>query len=114
MTLLAHRMRPLWIAAMVHRLSGLALAVFLPFHFLTLGLAISGEARLESFLRWSDQPLVKLSEAALLGVLAVHMLGGLRLLVLENLAWREGQTRLALLAVVAAVVVVFAFLASVF
>ena len=64
MTLLAHRMRPLWIAALVHRLSGLALAVFLPFHFLALGLAISGEARLESFLRWSDQPLVKLSEAA--------------------------------------------------
>jgi succinate dehydrogenase subunit D len=114
MSILAHRARPLWIAALVHRLSGLALAIFLPFHFLALGLAISGEARLEDFLRWSEQSMVKISEAILVGVLAVHMLGGLRLLALENLAWREGQTRLALLAVVAAMIVASAFLASVF
>jgi fumarate reductase subunit D len=114
MSLLAHRTSPLWIAALVHRLSGLALAIFLPFHFLALGLAISGEVQLESFLRWTDQPLVKLSEAILLGVMAVHMLGGLRLLALENLAWREGQARLALIAIAAAMIVAFVFLASVF
>ena len=114
MSLLAHRTSPLWLAALVHRLSGLALALFLPFHFLALGLAISGEARLESFLRWSDQPLVKISEAVLLGLLAVHLLGGLRLLALENLPWRGGQARLALLAGAAAMAVVFVFLASVF
>lgn len=114
MSMLARRTSPLWLAALVHRLSGLALAAFLPFHFLALGLAISGEARLEGFLRWTDQPLVKLSEALLIGLLAVHMLGGLRLLAIENLAWREGQTRLALFAVAAAMAVVFAFLASVF
>ena len=39
---------------MVHRISGLALACFLPLHFLTLGLAIEGEARLDGFLRWMD------------------------------------------------------------
>jgi succinate dehydrogenase/fumarate reductase cytochrome b subunit len=33
----AHRRDALWIAAMIHRLSGLALACFLPLHFLTLG-----------------------------------------------------------------------------
>ena len=60
MSMLARRASPLWLAALVHRLSGLALAAFLPFHFLALGLAISGEARLEGFLRWTDQPLVKL------------------------------------------------------
>lgn len=114
MSLTAHRTSPLWIAALVHRLSGLALAIFLPFHFLALGLAISGETRLESFLRWTDQPLVKLSEGLLLGALAVHMLGGLRLLVLENLAWREGQARLALLAIATAMVIAFLFLADVF
>jgi fumarate reductase subunit D len=113
-SLLAHRTSPLWIAALVHRLSGLALAIFLPFHFLALGLALAGEARLEGFLRWTDQPWVKLSEGLVLGLLAVHMLGGLRLLALENLAWREGQTRLALLAIVAAMIVSFLFLASVF
>jgi fumarate reductase subunit D len=113
-SLLAHRTSPLWIAALVHRLSGLALAIFLPFHFLALGLAISGEARLESFLRWTDQPWVKLSEGLLLGLLAVHMLGGLRLLALANLAWREGQARLALLAIAAAMIIAFVFLAGMF
>ena len=77
---LAHRTSALWLAALAHRLSGLALAAFLPLHFLTLGLAISGEAKLEGFLRWSDQPIVKLSEAILVFLLAIHMLGGLRLL----------------------------------
>ncbi|MEA2877933.1 MAG: fumarate reductase subunit [Hyphomicrobiales bacterium] len=114
MSLLAHRASPLWIAFLVHRLSGLALAIFLPFHFLALGLAISGEARLENFLRWTDQPLVKLSETLLIGLLAVHMLGGLRLLMLENFAWCGGQTWLALSAIAAATVVAFLFLASVF
>ena len=83
---LAHRNSILWMAALVHRLSGLALAVFLPLHFLALGLAIRGEAHLESFLRWSDQPLVKLAESGLVFLLVVHMLGGLRLLLIENLA----------------------------
>ena len=86
---LAHRANALWLAALVHRLSGLALAAFLPLHFLTLGLAIEGEAKLEGFLRWSDRPLVKLAEAVLVFLLAIHMLGGLRLLVLENFAWLD-------------------------
>jgi fumarate reductase subunit D len=114
MSLAAHRSSPLWLAALVHRLSGLALAAFLPLHFLALGLAISGEARLEGFLRWTDQPWVKLSEGLLIAVLAVHLLGGLRLLALENLAWRGGQARLALFAVAAAMALAFLFLASVF
>jgi len=114
MSLLAHRSSPLWIAALVHRLSGLALAIFLPFHFLALGLAIAGEARLEGFLRWTDQPLVKTSEGLLVGLLAIHMLGGLRLLALENLPWRGGQARLALLAGAAALAVAVFFLARVF
>ena len=114
MIMLAHRTSPLWIAALVHRLSGIALAIFLPLHFLALGLAISGEARLEAFLRWSDQPLVKVSEALLVGLLTVHMLGGLRLLALENLARHRRQVWFALVAMAGAMVVAFAFLASVF
>jgi fumarate reductase subunit D len=114
MSLIGHRAAPLWLAALIHRLSGLALAMFVPFHFLALGLAISGEARLEGFLRWTDQPWVKASEGLLLGLLAVHMLGGLRLLALENLSWREGQARLALAAIVAAMILAFVFLVGVF
>jgi fumarate reductase subunit D len=107
---LQHRTGLLWIAALVHRLSGLALAIFLPAHFLTLGLAIDGEARLEGFLRWTDAPLVKLSEAGLVFLLLVHMLGGLRLLLLENLDWDDGQKELATLAAAASAVLAFIFL----
>jgi fumarate reductase subunit D len=108
---LDHRANLLWLAALLHRLSGLGLAVFLPLHFLTLGLAIDGEARLESFLRWSDAPTVKLGEAMLMFLLAVHALGGLRLLAVENLAWHDGQKRNAALAVVSAGLVAVVFLA---
>jgi fumarate reductase subunit D len=107
---LQHRTGILWIAALVHRLAGLALAIFLPLHFLTLGLAIDGEARLDIFLRWTDAPLVKLSEAALVFLLLVHMLGGLRLLVVENLEWHDGQKQLATLAAAVSAVLAFIFL----
>jgi len=93
-----HRRSALWLAALVHRLSGLALACFLPVHFLALGLAIDGDAHLDAFLRWSARPLVKVAETLLVFLLAVHLLGGLRVLAVENLAWREGQRRLALMA----------------
>jgi fumarate reductase subunit D len=110
----ARRTNALWLAALVHRLSGLALAAFLPLHFLALGLALDGEARLESFLRWTDAPLVKLSETALVFLLAIHMLGGLRLLSIENRPWRGRQRPLALAALGAAAAVAFLFLARVF
>src|SRR5262245_12943110 len=111
---LSHRQGVLWIAALVHRLSGLALAVFLPLHFLTLGLAIHGEAPLESFLRWSDQPLVTLAERGLVFLLLVHMLGGVRLLVIENLPWRDEQKALATIAAGLSAVVAFILLARLF
>jgi fumarate reductase subunit D len=112
MTLAQHRHRGsvLWVAALVHRLSGLALAIFLPVHFLTLGLAISGEARLEGFLRWSDQTLVKLAESGLVLLLMLHLLGGVRLLVIENLDWRDGQKQLATIAAGISAVVAFVLL----
>jgi fumarate reductase subunit D len=107
---LAHRRNLLWLAALVHRLSGLALAIFLPLHFWALGLAIDGEARLGSFLRWTDAWSVKLAETGLVFLLAVHLLGGLRVLVVENLPWHDGQKRLATLAAGISVVIAFVFL----
>jgi len=106
----AHRWSALWIAAMVHRISGLALACFLPLHFLALGLAIDGEARLDGFLKWTASPTVKLAEMLLVFLLAVHMLGGIRVLVIENMPWREGQKRLATAALAAAALAAIAFL----
>ena len=112
--LLRHRGRALWLAAMVHRISGIGLAIFLPLHFLALGLAIDGEAKLESFLRWSEQPMVKLAEGLLVFLLAVHLLGGLRVLLIENFSWRDGQKQLATAAAAISAIVAFLFLVRVF
>ena len=111
---LKHRGSALWVAAMVHRISGLGLAIFLPLHFLALGLAIEGEAKLESFLRWSDQPVVKFAEGGLVFLLTVHLLGGLRILAIENLRWTGGQKQLATLAAAISAIVAFIFLVRVF
>ncbi len=82
-------------AFVIHRLSGLWLAMFLPLHFLFLGQALRGEAALETALRWTDHPLVKLGEIAVVILLALHLAGGLRLLALEFLPWRDWQKTLA-------------------
>ena len=95
---------------MLHRLSGIALAVFLPLHFWALGLAIDSEPRLESFLRWTDAWYVKLAETGLVFLLAVHLLGGLRLLVIENFPWRDGQKQLATVAAAISFAIAFVFL----
>ena len=92
------RNHPAWWAFLVHRLSGLALALFLPLHFWALGQAIQCEAQLETFLRWADAPLVKFAEWGLVLLLAAHLTGGLRLLTLEFLPWREWQKSLAAVA----------------
>lgn len=92
------RNHPAYWAFAVHRLSGVVLALFLPVHFWALGQALEAEARLESFLRWSDQPAVKAAETVLVLLLAAHLTGGLRLLALEFLPWRDWQKSLLALA----------------
>ena len=94
----AYRGHPAWWAFLVHRVSGIALSLFLPAHFLALGLALRGEARLDTFLRWSEQPLVIAGEWMLVILLAAHLAGGLRLLALEFLPWRNWQKSLAAVA----------------
>jgi fumarate reductase subunit D len=79
-----------WVAH-VHRVSGIALAVFLPVHFWVLGDAL----KLDSFLAWTEQPLVKLGEWAIVLALAAHLGGGLRVLALEFLPWLDWQKSLA-------------------
>jgi len=81
---------PSYWAFVAHRLSGVALALFLPVHFLMLGLALDGAAALDAGLAYTDMPLVKAAEWGLVVLLAAHLLLGLRLLVLELLPWRSG------------------------
>jgi fumarate reductase subunit D len=96
------RDHPAYWAFLVHRVSGLALALFLPVHFLVLATAIDGEARLAEFLRWSEQPMVVAGEWILVTLLAAHFACGLRVLAMEFLPWREWQKSLAAAAAFAA------------
>ena len=77
------RAHPAYWAFLMHRLSGLGLAAFLPLHFWALGQALHGAAALDGFLRFADQGLFKFAEWGLVVLLALHMMGGVRLLLIE-------------------------------
>jgi fumarate reductase subunit D len=77
------RQHPAYWVFVVHRLSGIALSVFLPLHFYALGNAL----QLDAFLAWTEQPLVKFAEWAIVVALAAHLAAGLRVLALEFLPW---------------------------
>ena len=106
------RNHPAYWAFVVHRVSGLLLTLFLPLHFWALGQALRGEVRLDGFLRWTEQPLVKFVETVLVLLLAAHMAGGVRLLMLEFLAWRGWQKSLLAAAAGVSIAAGLAFLLS--
>jgi fumarate reductase subunit D len=93
-----------WVAHL-HRISGIALALFLPLHFWALGNAL----QLDSFLAWTEQPLVKAGEWAIVVALAAHLAGGLRVLAIEFLDWHEWQKSLAAIAAAVTLAVGLAF-----
>ncbi len=62
---LAHRSHPLWLAYLVHRLSGLGLALFLPVHFYMLAMVLTDPEGFDSFGLWTQNPLVKMAEFGL-------------------------------------------------
>jgi len=76
-----------YLAFIGHRLSGVALALFLPLHFLLLGTAINDIDSLQRALAFTDHPLVKIAEWGLVVLLALHLLFGLRILALELTSW---------------------------
>jgi fumarate reductase subunit D len=107
-----HRQHPLWFAFILHRISGVALALFLPAHFYVLGLALKGAADLDAALSWTRQPLVIFAEFGLVFLLSVHIFGGLRLLALEFLPWSPRQKTYAALATALSVFISGGFLLS--
>jgi len=109
----SHRNQPLWFAFLLHRVSGLLLAVFLPAHFLVLGLAIDGAEDLDGFLVLTENPVVKLAEFGLVFLLAAHLFGGLRLLALEFLAWSPRQKTYAAASLAGGFFIACGFLLSV-
>ncbi len=78
-------------AFLVHRMSGVLLAAFIPVHLYVLSLAISDPAMLDKFLGWTSTPVMKFMETGMVIMLAAHLTGGLRLLGLEFLAWYAWQ-----------------------
>jgi fumarate reductase subunit D len=84
-------MKPGFMAALLHRLSGIALAVFLPLHFLALGTALSGADRLDAFFNLTHNVWIRAAEWGLVSALALHLALGLRVLVLESAGWRESS-----------------------
>ncbi len=104
----SHKQPGFW-AALIHRLAGLALVVFIPMHFLALGTALSGATRLQSFFEATNTPLVKLAELGIVVALAAHLTLGLRLLAIEFAGIRERTAAAvsACLAAAAAVGLVF-------
>ena len=104
------RAHPLWLAYILHRLSGLALALFLPLHFWVLAFALTDVARLDGFLKFTEMGAVKFAEFGLVFLLAVHMFGGLRLMALEWLPWRPAQKTLAAAAAATSFLIAVLFL----
>ena len=104
------RNHPAWWAFLVHRISGVLLTLFLPIHFFTLGQALRGEANFDAILRWTEQPIVKAGELAMVLLLAGHLTGGVRLLMLEFLPWRDWHKSLLAVALGVTLTIGAAFL----
>jgi len=86
-----HRNHANYWAFIVHRVSGVILAMFIPLHFQVLNIAVRDAKSFDGFTAWAEAPLVKLAEAVLIVLLAMHLTGGLRLLAIEFLPWRDWQ-----------------------
>ena len=97
-------------AALLHRLSGIALAIFLPLHFLALGTALSGADRLDAFFNLTHNIGIRTAEWGLVTALALHLALGLRLLAIELLGWRERSAAIVPAALAAAIATGLLFL----
>lgn len=89
-----------YFAYLCHRVSGLILACFLPLHFMMLSQSLRGAQGFEQSLALTDFWVFKFGEWALVVLLAVHLGGGIRLLMIEFGPWRglrKGWIQLSIL-----------------
>jgi fumarate reductase subunit D len=108
----AHK-QPGYVAALLHRLAGLVLAIFLPIHFLALATALNGADALDAFLNITQTPVLKFAEAVIVVALALHMTLGLRVLAIEFLPIREHTIVTVSICLAAALAVGLLFLLNV-
>lgn len=78
-----NRLHASYLAFVMHRLSGVVLALFLPLHFWALSLALKGDTALNQFMAFTSTPLFKFGEWGLAVLLTVHMVCGIRLLLID-------------------------------
>ena len=102
--------KPGFMAALLHRLSGIALAIFLPLHFL----ALSGADRLDAFFNLTHNIWIRTAEWGLVTALALHLALGLRVLVLESAGWRESTASVVSGCVAGSLAIAILFLLNAF
>jgi succinate dehydrogenase / fumarate reductase cytochrome b subunit len=95
------------LAWLLHRVTGVALAIYLLPHFLSIHAARSGSQALDAELRGFATPLFAVAEWLLIGAVAFHALNGLRIIAVDlfDLAPRQKALFWAVLVVCAAVFV---------
>jgi succinate dehydrogenase / fumarate reductase cytochrome b subunit len=67
----------------LHRLTGIALILYLPFHLYVTSIRLRGEAAWENLMARFDTPLMHVLEYLLFGAFLFHGLNGLRLFLTE-------------------------------
>lgn len=67
----------------MHRLSGVGLAVFVPLHLVIFSRALRSDHALESALAVARMPGMKLAEWCLFLLLSVHVIFGVRVMLIE-------------------------------
>lgn len=101
------------LAWLLHRLTGVALAVYLVPHFISINAARGGPAALDAALGGFATPMFAVAEWLLIGTVAFHAFNGLRIIAVDffDLAPRHkllfAVVLLACVAVMAAASVVF-------
>jgi len=96
------------VAWLMHRLTGVALAVYLLPHFLSIGSARGGPAAFDSELAVYTAPVFKVAEFLLIGVVAFHAFNGLRVIAVDFFALSHRQKLLFWLVMAACVAVMAA------
>ncbi|MBI4712479.1 MAG: succinate dehydrogenase, cytochrome b556 subunit [Planctomycetes bacterium] len=75
------------IAWFLHRITGLALAGYIFLHLTVLGSEILfGDGAFNQLMGTFEQPLVKILEICLVGVIMFHLINGLRLIIIDMFA----------------------------
>ena len=99
-----------YLAFVIHRVSGVTLALFVPVHLFVISLLLEDPNQLDAFLSWTSTPAVKLSESVLILLAAAHLAGGIRIISYEFITETAGRHALVYAGAVFAVACALGFL----